>query len=548
MPKLFVYIHVICCLSILLLIEWYLTITNLPFHKLMIIQRIEGILFIIITTVILYFFLKKRKSYTLLKEEQERLQTLIHSMADFVNFKDGQGRWTEVNKFGLELFQLEQVNYKGKKDSELAQYTDFYKEALEYCETSDEETWVSRQVTRCEEIIPMPDGDHKTFDTIKVPLFHEDGSRRAFVVIGRDITERVKAEQHLLQSQQQYKSLFDYNPDPLLMMDIHGIISNTNPRFKGITCWGFDDIIGVSIMDILANSNDKESFQKSFTDVIETRTGITHGDISILTKHEETVILYFTLVPMLINDQIVGVIGYAQDVTLMRETEEMLRKTEKLSVVGELAASVAHEVRNPLTSLTGFVQLLKSNEIEYQHYYSIMLSELDRINLIVSELLVLAKPQKINFSDHNIVMLMNDVVTLLKPEANLNGASISIKEHEPIPAIRCEANQLKQVFINIIKNSIEASATSVSIEFSTKRDQVTVKIKDNGHGVGKARIQHLGEPFYSSKEKGTGLGLTVSSRIIETHRGNISFDSTLGRGTEVLLSLPINCHSQQSTG
>lgn len=512
------------------------------------IKRFEGTIFIVITAAILYFFLKKRKSYMLLKEEQERLQTLIHSMADFVNFKDGQGRWTEANKFGLELFQLEHVDYKGKKDSELAQYTDFYKDALEYCEISDEETWVNRKVTRCEEIIPMPDGNHKTFDTIKVPLFHEDGSRKAFVVIGRNITERVKAEQHLLQSQQQYKSLFDYNPDPVLMMDIDGVITNINPRFESVTCWRFDDIIGVPIMDVLANSNEKEKLHQSLAEVIENKTGITHGDIRILTKHKETVLLSFTLVPMLINDQITGVIGYAQDVTLIRETEEVLRKTEKLSVVGELAASVAHEVRNPLTSLIGFVQLLKSNELEYQHYYSIMLSELDRINLIVSELLVLAKPQDMKFSEHNIVILMNDVVSLLKPEANLNGTSISIKGNESIPIIRCEANQLKQVFINIIKNSIEASATSVSIEFSMAHDQVTVNVKDNGQGIEKARIKHLGEPFYSSKEKGTGLGLTVSSRIIETHRGNITFESTLGKGTEVHLRLPINCHPQQSIG
>ncbi|MGX2958200.1 PAS domain S-box protein [Peribacillus sp. JNUCC 23] len=548
MSKLIICLYIFCGLSILFLTEWYLTITNVPYQKLLMIQRFKGITFIVITAAILYFFLKKRKSYRLLKEEQERLQTLIHSMADFVNFKDGQGRWTEVNKFGLELFQLEHVDYKGKKDSELAQYTDFYKDALEYCEISDEETWVNRKVTRCEEIIPMPDGNHKSFDTIKVPLFHEDGSRKAFVVIGRDITERVKAEQHLLQSQQQYKSLFDYNPDPVLMMDIDGVITNINPRFESVTCWRFDDIIGVPIMDVLANSNEKEKLHQSLAEVIENKTGITYGDIRILTKHKETVLLAFTLVPMLINDQIIGVIGYAQDVTLIRETEVVLRKTEKLSVVGELAASVAHEVRNPLTSLIGFVQLLKSNELEYQHYYSIMLSELDRINLIVSELLVLAKPQDMKFSEHNIVILMNDVVTLLKPEANLNGTSISIKGNESIPIIRCEANQLKQVFINIIKNSIEASATSVSIEFSIASDQVTVNVKDNGQGIEKARIKHLGEPFYSSKEKGTGLGLTVSSRIIETHRGNITFESTLGKGTEVHLRLPINCHSQQSIG
>ena len=147
--------------------------------------------------------------------------------------------------------------------------------------------------------------------------------------------------------------------------------------------------------------------------------------------------------PILINHDLVGVINYAKDLTQIRATQERLKNSEKLSVVGELAASVAHEVRNPLTSLKGFVQLLKGRDYEYENYYSIMLSELDRINLIVSELLVIAKPQNIPFQQHQIGQLLNDVKALLEAEAHFYSTEISLIVTEPIPLLYCEGKSVK---------------------------------------------------------------------------------------------------------
>ncbi|MFJ5761275.1 ATP-binding protein [Neobacillus sp. NPDC093182] len=387
-------------------------------------ERGKEIFYILVTGGIFYFFILKKEELDTTKEQEKRLSTLINSMVDFVNFKDGEGRWIQANDFGLKLFQLENVDYLGKKDSELAEYTEFYSDALKYCEVSDEETWQNGTVTRCEEVVPLPDGTSKIFDTIKVPLFHEDGSREGLVIIGRDITT-------------------------------------------------------------------------------------------------------------------------------LRQTEERLSRTEKLSVVGELSASVAHEIRNPLTSLKGFVQLLQMEDDKHQDYYQIMLDELNRINHIVGELLLLAKPQHLKYSKSAIQKILNDVISLLAVEATLYNVQIESNFPKEDIIIECEPNQLKQLFINLIKNSIEASKSDSKISICLgliEDNRLAITVKDHGCGISKERLQKIGEPFYSSKEKGTGLGLTVSYKIVQSHKGNIVFNSEIGVGTTVNITLPVEQNSTAASG
>lgn len=148
-----------------------------------------------------------RKVKEALQESEERMRTLINAMPDIVAFKDGEGRWLEANEFDLRLFQLESVDYRGKKDSELAAFSSFYREAFLACEGSDEIAWQARKPSRADETIPCPDGHSKVFDIIKVPMFHSDGRRKGLVVVGRDITERKLAEAELQKYQESLEFL-----------------------------------------------------------------------------------------------------------------------------------------------------------------------------------------------------------------------------------------------------------------------------------------------------------------------------------------------------
>ena len=219
----------------------------------------------------------------------------------------------------------------------------------------------------------------------------------------------------------------------------------------------------------------------------------------------------------------------------------LLRNAEKLSVIGELAAGIAHEIRNPLTSLRGFIQLLKPTLVDHQMYADIMLSELDRINFIVSELLVLAKPHNVKIKSLPLVFLLKNVLTLLASEANLK----NIRFHTAFgcdPLISGEENQLKQVFINVIKNAIEAMSGHGDVTLTTSAKaagQVVITITDNGCGIPEELLPKLGEPFFTTKDNGTGLGLMISRKIIKDHDGHLEVSSKPGEGTTVKITLPI---------
>ena len=223
------------------------------------------------------------------------------------------------------------------------------------------------------------------------------------------------------------------------------------------------------------------------------------------------------------------------------ETEELLRKSEKLAVVGQLAAGVAHEIRNPLAVISGFIQLMREDKKDYK-YCDLMLEELNRINLIISEFLVLSKPQAVHLEARDLKRVVSEVVTLLSGQANLKGISINVKQPTHHLYVHCEENQIKQVLVNLIKNAIEAmpNGGNVTIELIEESEDgnVRVMIADEGIGISKDLMQKLGEPFFTTKETGTGLGLMVSLKIIENHRGKVNFSSVVGQGTIVEIDLP----------
>ncbi|WP_210364006.1 PAS domain-containing sensor histidine kinase [Bacillus sp. REN3] len=517
----------------------YLVHLYAPSRYMMIIEHSKEVFYVLMAGWFFYYFISKMEELNTSREEKMRLSTLINSMVDFVNFKDGEGRWIEANHFGLKLFDLESVDYRGKKDSELAKYSPYYGDALRFCEISDEKAWRAGEIIRVEEALPQKDGTTKTFDTIKVPLFNADGSRRGLVIMGRDITERKNIETLLEESRQQYRSLFEYSPDIVSMLDLDGIITNLNPQFHKTTGYNPQKYIGRSIKELLP-PHSRELIWEKLMKVISGQVPQMY-EYEIPHKNGNKLILQTTSLPIIVNEKIAGIICYARDVTELRQTEEHLRRTDKLSVVGELSASVAHEIRNPLTSLKGLVQLLQMEDKKHQMYYQIMLEELNRINHIVSELLLLAKPQQVKFIKADLQLILYNVISLLTPEASMHNIQIEFEALDRSVMVECEPNQLKQLFINVVKNAIEASESGDVVQITVQRsdNQVNVKIKDEGCGMSKELMERIGEPFYSSKEKGTGLGMTVSFKIVQSHNGTIKFNSEPEKGTEVLVQLPL---------
>jgi PAS domain S-box-containing protein len=231
------------------------------------------------------------------------------------------------------------------------------------------------------------------------------------------------------------------------------------------------------------------------------------------------------------------------DVSERNRTEERLRTSEKLAVLGQLAAGIAHEIRNPLTALKGFVQLLKSKSDENSEYYEIMKSEIERINLIVSEFMFLARPASDNFQKKNVFSLVSHTITLLESQAAMTNVQIQTRFESESVSISCVENQIKQVFLNLLKNAIEAMPAGgdvfVEIHVAHAEKMVIIRFVDSGKGIAPEDLAKLGEPFYTTKETGTGLGLMLSYNIIHGHKGKINISSELGKGTIAEVVLPL---------
>jgi two-component system, sporulation sensor kinase A len=236
-----------------------------------------------------------------------------------------------------------------------------------------------------------------------------------------------------------------------------------------------------------------------------------------------------------------GLLTIGRDITQQKAAESMLLRKEKLSVVGELAAGIAHEIRNPLTSIKGFLQLMRETKSTPKEHFDIVLTELERINQIVSEMLVLSKPQMKIFNPFKLKGLIDHVIKLTSHEAVLYGIDINVDNKTKNPIMYGDSNQLIQVFINIIKNSIDAMPKGgmVDIVIEQESQGISIIIKDNGPGIPAERLDKIGEPFFTLKEKGMGLGLTISNKIIHEHKGTMEISSSVGKGTTVKIILPI---------
>ncbi|MBO1578890.1 MULTISPECIES: sensor histidine kinase [Bacillus] len=218
-----------------------------------------------------------------------------------------------------------------------------------------------------------------------------------------------------------------------------------------------------------------------------------------------------------------------------------MQKSEKLNIVSELAASVAHEVRNPLTVVRGFIQLLESTEdMKNKDYMRLVLAELDRAEQIISDYLNLARPQ-IEKKEHICLSAqLIEMTTLMSSFAAMQGVYLQVEISENLYTIG-DKTKLKQAIMNIVKNGIEAIQENkgyLKVTAIQKDDVIIVRVKDSGVGMTKEQLARLGQPYYSLKEKGTGLGLMVTFSILQAHNGTLEYKSESGKGTEAIITLP----------
>ncbi|MBH0156318.1 GHKL domain-containing protein [Fictibacillus sp. 5RED26] len=268
---------------------------------------------------------------------------------------------------------------------------------------------------------------------------------------------------------------------------------------------------------------------------------ITRG-ISLLINGDEQELFFELSSSLIVLATLIAVVHLIENMKEQMELRQELLRTEKMNVVSQLAASVAHEIRNPMTSVRGFMQLMQKEDLtkEQQMYISISIEELDRAQEIINQYLALAKPQTDQYETIDLTLTIQQSIDVMHSYAILN--SIHIAQHvESSLKIEGLKLEIQQVLINIIKNAIEAIKSKGEIRILAYKDInnfVCIEIKDNGVGMSKEQLKKLGSPYYSTKEKGTGLGLTVCHQIVKQMGGKITIHSELKKGTTFTIKLP----------
>lgn len=230
------------------------------------------------------------------------------------------------------------------------------------------------------------------------------------------------------------------------------------------------------------------------------------------------------------------------DLTEKRYMEQQLYRSEKLKVAGEMAAGLAHEIRNPLAIIRGFIQLYSQEDHAKKSNYDLIINEIDRVNHFITDLLNVANPQPNGtHQETNLIVLLENLLILQTSQLKEKGISL-VKELDTLPTLLIDADKLKQVFINIIQNAIEAMERGDHLTVTTKHiaveNKVVIAIKDTGSGMNAKTMEKLGTPFFTNKKTGTGLGLATSFRIIEEMNGQIKIATEVGKGSTFIISLP----------
>ncbi|PLR75197.1 PAS domain-containing sensor histidine kinase [Bacillus sp. V3-13] len=327
--------------------------------------------------------------------------------------------------------------------------------------------------------------------------------------------------------------------------DKDNYITYVNDQFCEISKFTKAELMGHN-HHILNSQFHSESFFNNLCGTIE-KGETWKGEILNQAKDGTKFWVDTTIVPFVNKNGEIYQFFYIQyDITEKKETEETLRKAEQLSMVGDLAAGIAHEIRNPLTSIKGFVQLMNETD-KGKVFTDIILEEIDRINFIVSEFMVFSKPHTYYLSECNVAETLLSVIKFLQPEALLKNVAINYKLPQSKVHIFGEKNQLKQVFLNIIKNAVEALPNGGEIFIGTEinKQKLSISIQDNGVGMSPEELKKIGKPFYTTKEKGNGLGLMVSYQIVQKHNGIITVQSVLGEGTIFMITFPLTPERKQ---
>ncbi|USB33817.1 ATP-binding protein [Paenibacillus sp. YPG26] len=330
------------------------------------------------------------------------------------------------------------------------------------------------------------------------------------------------------------QQMMDAAPLSILLLDQEGRIVSLNRTFLTYYCATHpmatrEELVGKSLQEII-----KEFDYEIVGQRVDKTPLNTENTSELVQSNGRTFFASTSPIKRGLTEETVGAVVIIQDITELEALRTELFNVDRLTLVGQMAAGITHEIRNPMAVVRGFLQLMKEKSPStLDNYYRIVMDELDRANSIISDFLSLAQTRSVNKEDCHLHDIIQELSPLLWADANLRGQSIELKLAEQLPRLKLNTKEIKQVILNLSRNAMEAMEEKGQLTLETRSTPggVELLVTDTGPGIPPAKQEKLFQPFFTTKSQGTGLGLALCLSIIERHHGKISVKSEEGTGT-----------------
>ncbi len=535
----------------------------------------------------------KRAEEDRLKAETSIMQeraSVIDAMPDSVVVINLDGELIYVNPAHLKMFghksadEILGVAFEGFKErltdpeKDIPRFLGLFKEVIEKGYTEKPIELILRKV----------DGKEFFVSASANLLRDAEGNPKNVVAILRDITELQRVQDEVVAARDYTENIIESMIDTLIVVDPDARIRTINQATSDLLGYREEELIGKPAATIFAEEEEEEEEEEvsifkgtRLKKLVEEGT-IRDYDMKYRTKKGEVIPVSFSGSVMRGKDgNLIGIVGIARDMReikrLMQKEKELaaaaeksktaktlekrltelqqayielqdskdaLVRSEKLAYTGRIAASIAHEIRNPLTNVSMSIQQLKKgNKITQEGFKHIKIVErnIERINYLITELLNCARPAKLNLQPYHIHKVVNEVLESYKTKIDLQRIKVIKNFCSKLPVLKIDKEQIERAFLNLISNAIEAMPRGGDLTINTELDGnfFLAKIRDTGKGIPEEDIIKIFDPFFSTKTQGVGLGLTICYGIIVSHGGTIEVDSKFEKGSLFTVSLPI---------
>jgi len=378
-------------------------------------------------------------------------------------------------------------------------------------------------------------------------FYHLDyGNEGAWTVCTfRDITRIFNLQSQLRQLDELERMLVQASMDGIVVNDMLGNILTFNEGAARLLGYDPSEVIGVlKARDLYPGKTAHEIKQLIYCP--------SHGgkgvleNFETLVRHKDGSLIPIWLSARLLREdgQEVGVVGYFRDLRERKRLEEELVRHERLATLGKMVAHVSHEIKNPLAVIGGFAQQLqRQKELpeESRHKIELIRQEVQRLEKFLADLSSYARTAPTRKTPGDLGVLLQEVVEFMEAVGREQGVSFVLKLPEQLPRFPFDPDQMRQVFLNIFKNSLEAMPQGglLTVRVEVQGDQLSLAVQDTGQGISPENLKSLFTPFFSTKKGGTGLGLTICRGLVDQHGGEIEFASEVGRGTTCSIRLPL---------